>query len=546
MMMRPLSFRQPLRRMFRSHVMFMTLATLAVIGVASSSAVAQGRSSGLTGRPVPNFTFTDAITKKRYSLEDFRGKAVVIDFWATWCGPCIAELPNVQRAYKKYKDQGLEIISISLDSNPGKCRQFIRSKRMDWKHAIEGGGWKTRLAQKFSIRSIPRMMVVGPDGVCVQDQVRGAALERAIETALRNVDPEALTPASGGGGSADDTDGHVEMRTMVAEAKDAAARAATVIEPLRAQLDEIDRAMQSVASFASSPDGLRAGRYEGLHYDVASLRLSLFMHGLVTTPEALRLPAATTDADDDRLRAAQVRRRLDTMEGAVEQYRAAVATLEEDHAEATRLIARVERGMEQDRRSAASLLRDAQRARDLAKEAADATTNGWRRHLDRAHETFGPLMSGGGTTDASELEETVAAARELFMDAQTGGTRALRAFAEAFDTVCLSIEAEHQRLVGAGAIESGAVALPHNPFGDRLKRDTRTRLEAAQQLDVAERAAEALAGASVDAPSSSSWSDELADLQSSLASGETSSDEAKSTFERLCREALAHTDRASG
>jgi len=120
------------------------------------------------------------------SPESFKGKVLLLDFWATWCGPCIAELPNVQKAYEMFHEKGLEIISISLDraEDEAKYKTFIKEKNMPWHHIYDGNYWDAKLARRYGVRAIPTMYVVGRDGKITAASPRGEGLLKAIEEAL--------------------------------------------------------------------------------------------------------------------------------------------------------------------------------------------------------------------------------------------------------------------------------------------------------------------------------------------------------------------------
>lgn len=121
---------------------------------------------------------------KDISLDNYKGKVVLIDFWATWCGPCIGELPNVMAAYEKYKSQGFEIIGISLDNDKAKLEAFIKEKNMAWPQFFDGLGWNNKVSTAYGVKSIPATYLIGKDGKIAAKNIRGADLAPAIEKAL--------------------------------------------------------------------------------------------------------------------------------------------------------------------------------------------------------------------------------------------------------------------------------------------------------------------------------------------------------------------------
>ncbi len=131
------------------------------------------------------FTVND-LTGKPLTLADYKGKVVLVDFWATWCPPCREEIPNVVSAFEKFKGQGFEVVSISLDEEDGRAKldAFIRKNKMNWRHVFDGKGWGAEVAKLYGIRAIPFMMLVGRDGKIAAVNVRGELLEPAIKAAL--------------------------------------------------------------------------------------------------------------------------------------------------------------------------------------------------------------------------------------------------------------------------------------------------------------------------------------------------------------------------
>lgn len=136
------------------------------------------------GAVFPDFNVKD-LTAQPLSVAVLKGKVVLIDFWATWCGPCRAELPNVIATYTKYHDKGFNIIGVSLDSDRDKLDSFLKQQDgMTWPQFFDGQGWSNELAVKYGVQAIPFTVLIGPDGKIIGTDLRGEALGEAVGKAL--------------------------------------------------------------------------------------------------------------------------------------------------------------------------------------------------------------------------------------------------------------------------------------------------------------------------------------------------------------------------
>lgn len=114
------------------------------------------------------------------SLSSLRGKYVLIDFWASWCGPCRAENPNVIKVYNKYKDKGFEILGVSLDKEENAWKQAIAQDGLPWKHVSDLKYWQSEAAVTYSVQAIPQTFLIDKEGVIVAKGLRGAELEEKL------------------------------------------------------------------------------------------------------------------------------------------------------------------------------------------------------------------------------------------------------------------------------------------------------------------------------------------------------------------------------
>lgn len=136
------------------------------------------------GYPALNFSQTTP-DGKTVNLSDFKGKYVLVDFWASWCGPCRGENPNVVSAYNKYKDKGFTVLGVSLDQNKDKWMQAIAADKLTWTHISDLKGWGNEAAKLYGISSIPQNLLLDKEGKIVAKNLRGPDLDAKLEEIIK-------------------------------------------------------------------------------------------------------------------------------------------------------------------------------------------------------------------------------------------------------------------------------------------------------------------------------------------------------------------------
>ena len=136
------------------------------------------------GKTAPDFT-AQTPDGTPFHLADLHGKYVLLDFWASWCGPCRMENPNVSANYRKYKDRNFVVLSFSLDENKASWKQAIGDDHMDWYHAGDLKGWHSPIVQLYMVAGVPKSYLIDPDGKIVAVDLRGDDLGKTLEKTIK-------------------------------------------------------------------------------------------------------------------------------------------------------------------------------------------------------------------------------------------------------------------------------------------------------------------------------------------------------------------------
>jgi len=135
------------------------------------------------GEPMLDFTQNNP-EGQPVKFAQFKGKYVLVDFWASWCGPCRAENPNVLKAYDQYKDKNFTVVGISLDDNGDKWQKAIKDDHMPWTELSDLKGWKNEVATYYGIQAIPCTYLIDPQGKIIATYLRGEALHKKLAELL--------------------------------------------------------------------------------------------------------------------------------------------------------------------------------------------------------------------------------------------------------------------------------------------------------------------------------------------------------------------------
>jgi peroxiredoxin len=139
------------------------------------------------GQPAFAFTQNDTLDKP-VSLASFKGKFVLIDFWASWCGPCRAENPNVVAAFNKYKDKDFTVLGVSLD-RPGQKEKWLKAihdDRLQWTHVSDLKFWDNEVAKLYDVKAIPQNFLIDKEGKIVAKNIRGEELQTTLQELIKN------------------------------------------------------------------------------------------------------------------------------------------------------------------------------------------------------------------------------------------------------------------------------------------------------------------------------------------------------------------------
>ena len=152
---------------------------LLVVSIAASSVMAQIK----VGAQVPEISLPN-VNDSIVNLSSFKGKVVLIDFWASWCGPCRATNPSVVKLYKKYMDKGFEVFGVSIDSKKNAWVKAIKQDKIKYIQVNDKGGWDSKTAAVFGVDQIPSSFLIDKNGTVIAVDAEGKDLDKLVNQLL--------------------------------------------------------------------------------------------------------------------------------------------------------------------------------------------------------------------------------------------------------------------------------------------------------------------------------------------------------------------------